>query len=122
MFRQDFIKRQIEAFAEVLARLAGRRNGGEPEHALLEARDAFRALGVDPNLLDLDARSILRMLREREKAEALCLLLDELAASKDALERAGTAGAVRGSVVTLSAADLRAQSAALRAEIARESR
>jgi hypothetical protein len=122
MFRQDFIKRQIALFAEVLARLAGHRKNGEPEQALAEARNEFRTLGVDPNLLELDARSLVRMLRDREKLEAICTLLDELAACHDALAP-GAPGARTASRLMLtlpqSAAELRAQAGAIRAELGR---
>jgi hypothetical protein len=60
------------------------------------------------------------MLREREKLEALCTLLDELAACRDALApgaRAGTASPLT-LPLTLCAAELRAQAGAIRAELA----
>ena len=84
MFRQDFIKRQIELFAAALARLAGAREKGDLEQASSELGNAYRALGVDPALLELDAQTIVRMLRTREKLEALCQLLEEHAQLNEA--------------------------------------
>ena len=85
MFRQDFIKRQIEQFAQALAAMAGRRTEGQPEQALLEARQAYAMLGIDPSYLRLDTRSLLSLIGRGPRLAALCDLLEEEALSHEAL-------------------------------------
>jgi hypothetical protein len=60
------------------------------------------------------------MLRDREKLEALCTLLDELAACRDALGPGARPRTASPLMLTLplSAAELRAQAGAIRAELA----
>jgi hypothetical protein len=85
VFRQDFIKRQIEQFAQALAAIAGRRSEGQPEQALVEARHAYATLGIDPSYLRLDTRSLVSLVGRGPRLAALCDLLEEEALSHEAL-------------------------------------
>lgn len=91
MYRQDFIKRQLEAFARALAAMSGLRLEGKPEQALAEARGAYAALGVDDSLLRLDDASLAMLLGSGEKLAALAELLGEESAARLALGEAGPA-------------------------------
>jgi hypothetical protein len=105
LFRQDFIKRQIEQFAQALAAIAGARTDGRPEHALLEARQAYGTLGIDPSYLRLDARSILRLIGRGPRLAALCDLLEEEALSHEALGDSAAAAERRARASELRALD-----------------
>jgi hypothetical protein len=85
LFRQDFIKRQIEQFAQTLAGIVGKRTDGHPEQALLEVRQAYATLGIDPSYLRLDTRSLLSLIGRGPRLAALCDLLEEEALSHEAL-------------------------------------
>jgi hypothetical protein len=85
VFRQDFIKRQIEMLAQALARIAQKRNSGELSEALSELQHAYGSIGFDPMLLRLDARSLVMLVKDREKLSALCALLDEEAELRRAM-------------------------------------
>lgn len=95
LFRQDFIKRQIEQFAQALAALAGKRTQGQPEQALVAARQAYSLLGIDPSYLRLDTRSLVSLVGRGPRLDALCDLLEEEALSHEALGDAAAAAQCR---------------------------
>ena len=85
MYRQDFIKRQIELLAKALAAMAGFRHEGKPQRALDVVAEGYSALGIDAGMLRLDDRSLVMMLGSPDKVQALAQLLDEEAATYLAL-------------------------------------
>lgn len=105
MFRQDFIKRQIEQFGQALAAIAGTRTDGRPEQALLEARQAYVTLGIDPSYLRLDTRSLLRLVGRGPRLAALCDLLEEEALAHEALGETSAAEQRRARALELRALD-----------------
>lgn len=85
MYRQDFVKRQIELLAQALARMVSKRCAGECDDALDEAQAAYRLLGVDSGLLRLDSRSLVVLLGSKERIAGLVELLEEEARIRAAL-------------------------------------
>jgi hypothetical protein len=65
-----------------------KRQDGEVQEALAEARKAYDALGINRALLRLDSASIVRMIRDPEKLSALCDLLEEEARVHEAMGNA----------------------------------
>lgn len=106
MYREDFIKRQIELLGDAIAKIAGKRDSGLHKEALEEARKAYRALGVQPSMLDFDAKTLVSMIGDPGKLLALCALLEEEAHVHDALGHAAAG------------AELRAQASELRSLVA----
>lgn len=77
MYQHDYIKRQIEQFAQLLARVVGLRSSGDLDAAMDVVRKCYRALGLDPSYLRLGARSLLTVVPDRQKLLSLCELLEE---------------------------------------------
>lgn len=75
---KDYIKRQIEMFARLLARVLGLREAGRSEEALAEAkRGAGAVLGLEyDTLARVDAASARGLLREPDLIEAYARLLE----------------------------------------------
>lgn len=105
MYQQDYIKRQVELFAEALANLARKRETGAFDEAHEAARAAYAALGIDALLLRLDPASLVRTVANPEKVRALCELLDQQALLVEATSK------------QIHALHLRQQAASLRAAI-----
>jgi hypothetical protein len=101
VYQQDYIRRQLELFAAALAKVVRKRREGATEQALDETRKAYLALGVDADLLRLDARSLVKLVGTKEKLAALCELLEEEAAIMDALSKTASATRLRKQVESI---------------------
>lgn len=95
MYREDFIKRQIELLGDAIAKIAGKRDSGLHKEALEEARKAYRALGVQPNMLEFDAKTLVSLIGDPGKLLALCSVLEEEAHVHDALGHAAAGAELR---------------------------
>ena len=95
MYRQDFIQRQIELLAGLVANIVGKRESGLHKEALAESRKAYRALGIQPNMLDMDAKTLFAMIGDPGKLLAVAALLEEEAHVHDALGHAAAGAELR---------------------------
>jgi hypothetical protein len=95
LFQQDYFKRQLELFAQVLALVVLKRKSGDLGLALDETRNAYRALGLDSSFLRLEAGSLVALVGDVAKLNALCELLEEEANVLDALSNAPEADRLR---------------------------
>lgn len=77
MYQHDYIRRQIEQFAQMLAKVVGLRSAGDLDAAIDVVRQCYRALGLDPTYLRLGATSLLTVVPDRQKLFSLCELLEE---------------------------------------------
>ena len=77
MLVDDFIMRQIQKIADMLAAIARAPSGAVPEGAEEDLRDVYRdLLGMDPDDVEmLDDETLLRALRTPEERAALVDLL-----------------------------------------------
>ncbi len=100
---KDYIKRQIEAFAQLLARALGLRDAGRPDAALETMRlGAGEVLGLEyDTLARVDVATARMLLRDPELIDAYAQMLELEASSVLAADAAR-------------AASLRARAAALR--------
>jgi hypothetical protein len=75
---KDYIRRQMEMFARLLAHVLGLREGGRPDEALAEARrGAGPVLGLEyDTLARVDAASARARLRDPELVDAYAQLLE----------------------------------------------
>jgi len=94
MLVDDFVLRQIQQIADMLAALAGSPSDALPDGALDEIDDAYRnLLGMDPDLADaLDAETLLRGLNDARERDAL---VDLTLAHAEAQARSGDPEAAR---------------------------
>jgi len=85
-FRQDYLMRLVEQLAAVIARMLGLRSSGRAAQALTEAEHGYDLLGLPSGLIDvLSASALAELLGSPEKIRLVADLLDEEAASLDAL-------------------------------------
>ena len=78
-FREkDYLKKQVEGLATVLAAILGLRDAGRPDEARVELEKAAKStLGVGTELLNrIDPASAVGLLRSREKALAYADVLE----------------------------------------------
>lgn len=88
MFRRDYIMRQIQELTEALRRIAGLQQQSRHVAALQEAGETYKLFELDEGLLKyMDARSLVRLLGHRARAEKLIELVElEAAALQDPVE------------------------------------
>ena len=77
MFERDYVMRAVKQVAAALARVLGLRQLGKQEEADRELDELYRGLvPFDRELLDmLDPQTLAGMIREPERAHAICELL-----------------------------------------------
>ncbi len=84
VYRQDYLKRQVELFAQALASIIAKRKLGRCDEALAEVQQARAQLGVEDGFLDLDGRSLVSLIGN-DRAACLADLLEEEALVREQL-------------------------------------
>jgi hypothetical protein len=85
-FGQDYLMRMVEQLTAVIARMLGLRKSGRATQALAEAEHGYDLLGLPSGLIDVvSAPALAELLGSPEKIRLVADLLEEEAASLDAL-------------------------------------
>lgn len=113
VFEDDFVLRQIQQIANLVAAIARSPGGVLPEGLLAKIDEAYRDLGLDRDLVDsLDSESLRRTLHDDRELDALIdLLLAHAEASAQSEDLPGATRRMAKAVALMVEGDARADAA-----------